>query len=107
MATDDADRGDARDERGPTRGGALSAADPPPLGWLDQRLLTPSAPLPPGAGVRVIPVALAPLPGSSVAPCWAVDPTGRHQLRWWGGLTWTDHVADDGVADEDPLHPID
>jgi hypothetical protein len=73
-------------------------------GWLDQRLLTPSAPLGPGAAVRVIP---APLlgPRPSHPPTWAPDPTGRHQWRWWGGVAWTDLVADDGVASEDPLDP--
>lgn len=81
---------------------------PPPMpgpypGRLDERLLTPGAPLPPGAGVRVVPGVVNPLPESSHPPVWAPDPTGRHQWRWWGGAAWTDHVADDGVATEDPL----
>lgn len=87
-------------------------APPPPAapagpypGALDERLLTPRAPLPPGAGIRVTPVAADPFPGSSHPPAWAPDPTGRHQWRWWGGVAWTDHVADDGVAAEDPLEP--
>lgn len=72
-------------------------------GRLDARLLTPGAPLPPGAGIRAIPGVMDPLPASSHLPAWAPDPTGRHQWRWWGGVAWTDHVADDGVASEDPL----
>ena len=72
-------------------------------GALDERLLTPRAPLPPGAGVRVVPAGLDPSLGTPHPPAWAPDPTGRHQWRWWGGVAWTDHVADDGVATEDPL----
>jgi hypothetical protein len=34
---------------------------------------------------------------------WAPDPSGRHQLRYWDGATWTDHVSDGGVAGTDPV----
>ncbi|HVX23543.1 MAG TPA: DUF2510 domain-containing protein [Acidimicrobiales bacterium] len=33
---------------------------------------------------------------------WLVDPSGRHQQRYWSGTTWTEHVADDGVPGLDP-----
>lgn len=33
---------------------------------------------------------------------WRADPTGRHQLRWHDGTTWTHHVADDGAVAVDP-----
>lgn len=33
---------------------------------------------------------------------WQPDPTHRHQLRWWDGGNWTDHVSDNGVAGIDP-----
>ncbi len=33
---------------------------------------------------------------------WQTDPTGRHDHRYWDGTTWTDHVADAGVASSDP-----
>jgi hypothetical protein len=36
---------------------------------------------------------------------WWPDPTHRHQYRYWDGRTWTDHVADNGVAAIDPLPP--
>lgn len=62
------------------------------------QMLTPTAPLAPGAAVRVTPA-----PVSSVPPAWYEDPTGRHQWRWWNGLRWSEHVADDGVAAEDPM----
>jgi uncharacterized protein YxjI len=39
----------------------------------------------------------------SVPPAWHPDPSGRHQLRYWDGVTWTDHVSTNGVAAMDPL----
>ena len=29
-------------------------------------------------------------------PMWAADPSGRHQLRYWNGASWTGYVSDDG-----------
>ena len=45
------------------------------------------------------------LQGLSVpaAPGWLDDPTGRHQIRYWDGGTWTAAVSDDGTATHDPL----
>ena len=34
---------------------------------------------------------------------WHPDPTGRHQLRWWDGSTWTDWVTTDGRTAQDPV----
>ena len=34
---------------------------------------------------------------------WQVDPTGRHQVRYWDGAGWTVHVADNGITGTDPL----
>lgn len=34
---------------------------------------------------------------------WVVDPTGRHELRYWDGSAWTSHVSDSGVQAADPL----
>ena len=36
---------------------------------------------------------------------WHPDPMGRHQLRYWDGNAWTDHVSDNGVQTTDPLQP--
>ncbi|MEQ6900538.1 AIM24 family protein [Nocardioides sp. YIM 152588] len=35
---------------------------------------------------------------------WHPDPTGRHELRYWDGTQWTDHVADGGEMSVSPLH---
>lgn len=33
---------------------------------------------------------------------WTNDPTGRHELRYWDGEAWTEHVSDQGVQSADP-----
>jgi len=50
-------------------------------------------------------------PSSSVAPSirppaanpprWAADPLRRHELRYWDGAKWTEHVSDRGVTSRD------
>ena len=36
-------------------------------------------------------------------PNWYPDPNGRHELRYWDGERWTDHVSDQGVTGSDPV----
>jgi hypothetical protein len=39
---------------------------------------------------------------------WAADPFGRHELRYWDGALWTEHVSDLGVVSVDaPTHRLD
>ena len=44
-------------------------------------------------------------PGKSsftgVPPGWLVDPSGRHEKRFWSGSEWTQHVTDGGVPGVD------
>jgi hypothetical protein len=61
--------------------------------------LTPRPPLTPGAGIRVYPL---PHYRPLVPARWAVDPWGRHEWRWWNGIRWTDHVADQGELGIEP-----
>jgi uncharacterized protein YxjI len=42
---------------------------------------------------------------SSTPANWYPDTTGRHELRYWDGNAWTDHVSDKGVTGVDPLKP--
>jgi uncharacterized protein YxjI len=35
---------------------------------------------------------------------WYPDPTGRHELRYYDGTAWTDHVSDRGVQGTDAVH---
>jgi Protein of unknown function (DUF2510) len=41
------------------------------------------------------------LPQSSIG--WHSDPHGTHQLRYWDGTTWTEHVTDNGVQSVDAV----
>lgn len=34
---------------------------------------------------------------------WHRDPTGRHEMRYFDGARWTEHVSDRGGAGRDPL----
>ncbi len=34
---------------------------------------------------------------------WYPDPDGRHEVRYWDGNQWTEHVTDNGVQSVDPL----
>lgn len=34
---------------------------------------------------------------------WHPDPLERHELRYWDGSKWTEHVADAGVTAVDPV----
>lgn len=34
---------------------------------------------------------------------WHADPSERHELRFWDGTSWTDHVSDHGVTGTDPV----
>lgn len=36
-------------------------------------------------------------------PAWHTDPTGRHELRYWDGTRWSEHVSDGGRVSADPL----
>jgi hypothetical protein len=41
-------------------------------------------------------------PGT-VAAGWFADPRRRHELRYWDGRRWTEHVADRGTRGVDPV----
>jgi hypothetical protein len=39
---------------------------------------------------------------TGIAAGWLIDPSGRHQQRYWSGSAWTEHVMDGGVPATDP-----
>jgi len=42
-------------------------------------------------------------PPGSTPPNWYPDPARRHEVRYFDGRDWTDHVGDHGTASTDPL----
>jgi hypothetical protein len=40
---------------------------------------------------------------ASWPPDWYPDPTGRHEVRYFDGDTWTEHVANNGLSALDPI----
>lgn len=39
----------------------------------------------------------------TTAAGWHTDPGGRHQLRYWDGSAWTEHVSDNGTTSVEAL----
>jgi hypothetical protein len=51
--------------------------------------------------------AVQPAPSAPAAPPtagagWLPDPSSRHELRYWNGARWTEHVNDSGAPSLDP-----
>ncbi|HEY3722710.1 MAG TPA: DUF2516 family protein [Acidimicrobiia bacterium] len=53
----------------------------------------------PGVAVAQV-AAVAPV---APQPGWYPDPHARHELRWFDGLRWTEHVSDGGVTATEPV----
>lgn len=49
------------------------------------------------------PAGWPPSASTTVPPSWLSDPTRRHELRWWDGVRWTEHVLDGNRPAVDPL----
>jgi Protein of unknown function (DUF2510) len=45
------------------------------------------------------------LPAPVAAGRWASDPFRRHELRYWDGAAWTNHVSNAGVSAVDEPSP--
>ncbi|MDQ1519075.1 MAG: hypothetical protein QOI55_148 [Actinomycetota bacterium] len=48
----------------------------------------------------------APPTNLSAPPAWRRDPYERHELRWWDGWGWTDHVSNAGVTATDSVSSV-
>ena len=42
-------------------------------------------------------------PAPPAPPVWHRDPSGRHELRYWDGVRWTEHVSSAGAQSVDPI----
>lgn len=60
-------------------------------------------PAAPGPAMAAVPEAAAIPDPPSVPAQWAPDPSRAHQLRWWDGYRWTEHVSDADVRAIDPI----
>lgn len=49
------------------------------------------------------PATSTPPPPPSSPAAWAPDPAGKHELRWWDGSAWTEHISDHGQPGTDPI----
>jgi hypothetical protein len=71
------------------------------------RISTSTLALPPPASAGPTssrpPVPASPAPPPTVPPTWAPDPHGRHELRYWDGTAWTEHVSTGGLQSTDPV----
>ena len=46
-------------------------------------------------------------PAGLPATGWYPDPRGVHELRYWDGAAWTDHVADGGATSVDDVGALE
>jgi hypothetical protein len=78
--------------------GAVGAVPAPPTPPPPPRAVgsVPAPPSPPGAGSSL------PAPANPAA-AWNPDPSGHHELRYWNGTAWTEHVSDHGTPGTDTV----
>ena len=43
------------------------------------------------------------VPMTTNPAAWHIDPSKRHELRYWDGTAWTDHVSDNAVTSVDAM----
>jgi hypothetical protein len=73
---------------------------PPPPGTAFPGFAAPGGP---GAATDPAPPASGPPPPPPPPRSWLPDPGGHHELRYWDGAKFTEHVADGGKISVDPL----
>ena len=73
---------------------------PPPPGTTFPSFGAPGVP---GDATATAPGPLLPSPPPPPPRSWLADPQGRHELRYWDGTKFTEHVADAGKISVDPI----
>ena len=63
---------------------------------------TPAVSAQPTPTVSAAPAATAAATTPAVPSGWYADPSGRYELRYWDGGTWTEHVSRAGQQYTDP-----
>ena len=77
--------------------GAMPAVAPAAPAPAPAASAPPPPPPPPGSSTP------APPPPSNKKADWNPDPTSRHELRYWDGSAWTEHVSDQGKTATDAV----
>lgn len=87
-------------DRWATPGGPVEPPAPgsAPSSWPDPASLRPG----PGGWVPSLPTLAGPADKPPLFG-WYPDPDGRHELRFWDGRMWSEHVRDGETASDDPL----
>ena len=81
---------------------ASPSADPVPSVLSSRAPLPSAAPAAPQLATVTASPSAAPAAPPTAPPSWLADPHHRHELRWWDGGRWTEHVSNGGVASTDP-----
>lgn len=82
---------------------ARAQADAIALALAAQSAAAPSGPGQPDAPAATTEFVSPPSPPNARPPSWGPDPTARHELRYWDGSRWTEHVSDQGVQAVDRI----
>ncbi len=75
------------------------------FGGYKERVAAAAARLPamPVGASQSAPTGTPPPPPPVTPANWYPDPRGRHELRYFDGHAWTDHVSDTGRQTHDPI----
>jgi hypothetical protein len=65
--------------------------------------VAPSPVAPTSAPPTTAPPFAAPVAPQLPPADWHADPQGRHELRYWDGTAWSEHVSNNGVTATDPV----
>jgi len=95
--------------RAPTRygterdGATPQMATPRPIPGSPELLRPLAYEVAPAAGCSPMGMATMAPAAPPMPPQWLRDPTGRHNYRYWDGMSWTDSVSDAGISSQDPI----
>ena len=87
-----------------TAAAATAVAEPAGWGVAPEPTVapTPAVSAEPTPTVSAAPAATAAAATPAVPSGWYADPSGRYELRYWDGGTWTEHVSRAGQQYTDP-----
>ena len=78
-------------------------AAPSPVGTVPAPPAPAPVPAPPSAPAASGSTLANLAPPANTAAGWYSDPAGHHELRYWSGSAWTEHISDNGTPGTDTL----